>query len=375
MPVGDRRRRAAAPPATTSGSFLTASTPLTWLLASREVGDLIPLDLAGSGRRRLSSRGCRGLSKGGDRALVGRRRRRTCCPASDIAAVTLRALAITTTSSRATALPITSAREWCDVTFEYDGGAGAGHVTGFDPYIQSPRPECVRGTLDREARAAGRCAGREPSGRREGSAVAFLALPRCTLRHGTAAHGCRSRTLRRVLRQGVDERGERRPHGSRRQSAGASTDSAAQPVESRSCRKVSIACATRSATASRASGSLSTAASASFVRKRISVEDGRHLHLAGHEELAEAGRVVYRRVLLRAATHRVVAVVFETLHGGVEHELRQAGALRPILVLSAVPYLRAGLRRMRRAVVVDGDEDVAINGRRRDERGSSGRRR
>ena len=35
--------------------------------------------------------------------------------------------------------------QWCDVTFEPDGGPGAGRVTGFDPYVQLPRSECVRG--------------------------------------------------------------------------------------------------------------------------------------------------------------------------------------------------------------------------------------
>jgi hypothetical protein len=70
----------------------------------------------------------------------------------------------------------------------------------------------------------------------------------------------------------------------------------------------------------------------------------------------------YRRVLLRATTYGVVAVVFEALHGGFEDELRQAAAPVTIPVLSAVPYLRARRLRMGRAVVVDGDEDVAING-------------
>ncbi|MDI6857664.1 MAG: hypothetical protein QME71_05045 [Dehalococcoidia bacterium] len=38
---------------------------------------------------------------------------------------------------------------WCDIDFAMDGaGPGIGHATGFDPNIQLPRKECVRGTAD-----------------------------------------------------------------------------------------------------------------------------------------------------------------------------------------------------------------------------------
>lgn len=38
---------------------------------------------------------------------------------------------------------------WCDIDFAMDGtGPGVGHATGFDPHLQLPRKECVRGTAD-----------------------------------------------------------------------------------------------------------------------------------------------------------------------------------------------------------------------------------
>lgn len=38
---------------------------------------------------------------------------------------------------------------WCDIDFAVDGGGpGIGHATGFSPYLQPPRKECVRGTAD-----------------------------------------------------------------------------------------------------------------------------------------------------------------------------------------------------------------------------------
>jgi len=114
---------------------------------SRDKGSLVPLDLAGSGLEGYQgaiAAGCRkeetGVWSVGD--VVG------VLSGFDLAATTLQALTDHYNFESGDGVADYLGPQWCDVTFEYDGGAGAGHVTGFDPYVQSPRPECVRGTLD-----------------------------------------------------------------------------------------------------------------------------------------------------------------------------------------------------------------------------------
>ena len=113
---------------------------------SRENSDLLPLDLIGDGLegyQRAVAGGCRkeetGVWSVGDVVPV---------LSGDGAAATLQALSDHYNFETGDGAADYLGPEWCDVTFEYDGGAGAGHVTGFDPYVQSPRSECVRGTLD-----------------------------------------------------------------------------------------------------------------------------------------------------------------------------------------------------------------------------------
>ena len=112
---------------------------------SRDKGDLVPLDLAGSGVKGYQAAltaGCRknetGVWSVGD--VVG------VLSGADLAAATLRAVADHYSFESGDGTADYLGLEWCDVTFQYDGGAGAGHVTGFDPYTKSPRPECVRPT-------------------------------------------------------------------------------------------------------------------------------------------------------------------------------------------------------------------------------------
>jgi hypothetical protein len=141
---------------------------------SQEIGALIPLDLAGrgvEGYQAAVATGCRkeetGLWSVGD--VVNS------LPAdSSIAAVTLRALEDYYNFETGDGVADYLGPQWCDVTFEYDGGPGAGRVTGFDPYTQSPRPECVRGSEE----GAGRLFVVPAVGRpeREGGAVRIIGL-------------------------------------------------------------------------------------------------------------------------------------------------------------------------------------------------------
>ena len=118
------------------------------LSGSRESGDLLPLDLTGAGLKGYQgavAAGCRkeetGVWSVGDVVPV--------LPADgDVAAATLQGLSDHYNFETGDGAADYLGPNWCDVTFEYDGGQGAGHVTGFDPYVQSPRGECVRGTLD-----------------------------------------------------------------------------------------------------------------------------------------------------------------------------------------------------------------------------------
>jgi hypothetical protein len=113
---------------------------------SRDNGALLPLDLAGSGLAGYQgavAAGCRKEETG--RWSVGD----VVTPLSgegDVAAMTLQALNDYYNFETGDGVADYLGPQWCDITFEYDGGAGAGHITGFDPYVQSPRSECVRGT-------------------------------------------------------------------------------------------------------------------------------------------------------------------------------------------------------------------------------------
>lgn len=114
--------------------------------AGRENGTLLPLDLAGSGvggYRAALAAGCRkeetGLWSVGD--VVG-----SLSADGSIAATTLGALNDYYNFETGDGVADYLGPQWCDVTFEYDGGPGAGRITGFDPYVQPPRAECVRGS-------------------------------------------------------------------------------------------------------------------------------------------------------------------------------------------------------------------------------------
>jgi hypothetical protein len=115
---------------------------------SHEEGALLPLDLTGSGLSGYETAiaaGCRkeetGVWSVGDpvRFLAG---------GSDVAEATLRALTNHYQFESADGQADYLGPLWCDVTFADDSGAGAGHITGFNPYTQQPRSECVQGSLD-----------------------------------------------------------------------------------------------------------------------------------------------------------------------------------------------------------------------------------
>jgi hypothetical protein len=118
------------------------------LVGGGENGDLLPLDLTGSGLEGYQSAvaaGCRkeetGVWSVGD--VVS-----TLPAGREFADATLQALSDHYNFETGDGVADYLGPVWCDATFEYDGGAGAGHITGFDPYLQSPRSECVRGTFD-----------------------------------------------------------------------------------------------------------------------------------------------------------------------------------------------------------------------------------
>jgi len=110
-------------------------------------GDLVPLDLtrAGiSGYERAIAAGCRkeetGVWSVGDSAGV--------LPGgADTAAATLRALEDHYVFESGDGVSDYLGLDWCDITFQNDAD-GLGQISGFNPYVQIPRAECVRGTLD-----------------------------------------------------------------------------------------------------------------------------------------------------------------------------------------------------------------------------------
>ncbi len=115
---------------------------------SGDGGTLVPLDLAGGGvaaYEQMVAAGCRkeetGIWSAGDVVHL-------LPPGNEADQATLRALIVHYQFESGDGTADYLGNEWCDVTFAPDGGAGAGHVTGFDPYAQPPRTECVRGSGD-----------------------------------------------------------------------------------------------------------------------------------------------------------------------------------------------------------------------------------
>jgi hypothetical protein len=115
-------------------------------VGSRDNGSLLPLDLAGSGLagyQKAIAAGCRKEETG--RWSVGD----VVTPLGgegDVAATTLQALNDYYNFETGDGVADYLGPQWCDITFEPDGGVGAGHITGFDPSVQLPRVECVRGS-------------------------------------------------------------------------------------------------------------------------------------------------------------------------------------------------------------------------------------
>ena len=113
---------------------------------SRDTGSLLPLDLAGSGLAGYQTAvvsGCRTEETG--RWSVGD----VVTPLDgegDVAATTLQAMNDYYNFETGDGVGDYLGPQWCDIIFENDGGAGAGRITGFDPYVQLPRSECIRGT-------------------------------------------------------------------------------------------------------------------------------------------------------------------------------------------------------------------------------------
>jgi hypothetical protein len=110
---------------------------------SGDGGTLVPLDLKGAGvagYEKMLSAGCRK----GDTGTWSAGEAVRLLPLGDqAAAATMRAVTVHYQFEAADGTADYLSNQWCDVTFAADGT-----VTGFDPYVQSPREECVRGSGD-----------------------------------------------------------------------------------------------------------------------------------------------------------------------------------------------------------------------------------
>lgn len=113
---------------------------------SQDGGSFVPLDLAGGGvadYEKTIAAGCRkedtGIWSVGD--VV-----RLLPSGNEAAQATLRALIVHFGFESGDGTADYLGPTWCDVTSEPDGGADAGRITGFNPYTQPPRSECVRGS-------------------------------------------------------------------------------------------------------------------------------------------------------------------------------------------------------------------------------------
>jgi hypothetical protein len=117
--------------------------------APRGPGDFLPLDLSGTGiagYEEAIARGCRadeaGVWSAGDVS-------RLLPSGSDVVSSTLQALNDHYSFESADGVADYLSLKWCDVDFQLDGeDPGVGHTVGFSPYLQTPRSECIRGTLD-----------------------------------------------------------------------------------------------------------------------------------------------------------------------------------------------------------------------------------
>jgi hypothetical protein len=112
-------------------------------------GDFVALDLARSGvggYQQAIAAGCRKQETGvwsvGDVTSFLQN-------GAEVSTATLDALTVHYDFESADGVADYMGLEWCDVAFQRDeDGPGIGHAIGFNPYVQIPRRECVRGSLD-----------------------------------------------------------------------------------------------------------------------------------------------------------------------------------------------------------------------------------
>lgn len=117
--------------------------------APRLPGDFLPLDFDGTGMEGFYERiagGCKASEQSvrseGDVAMALR-------SDSDASRLALRGLSEHYAHELGDGIADYLNFAWCDIDFAMDSaGPGIGHATGFDPHLQLPRKECVRGTAD-----------------------------------------------------------------------------------------------------------------------------------------------------------------------------------------------------------------------------------
>ncbi len=110
---------------------------------SGDGGTLIPLDLKGAGIAGYEKTLAAGCQKEDTGTWSAGETVHLLPPGDEAAQATLRAVTVHYQFESADGTEDYLGNQWCDATFASDGS-----ITGFNPYVQSPRDECVRGSGD-----------------------------------------------------------------------------------------------------------------------------------------------------------------------------------------------------------------------------------
>lgn len=122
---------------------------LNFLTEFAAIGDVLPLDLMGGGIPDYEEALRHGCREAETRTVSTDDLVTTLPSGTEIAGITLEALSHYYSFESGDGFEDYLNYGWCDVTFEPDSNSsGMGHTTGFSPYLQPPRKECIRGTLE-----------------------------------------------------------------------------------------------------------------------------------------------------------------------------------------------------------------------------------
>jgi hypothetical protein len=117
--------------------------------APQRPGDFLPLDFDGTGIDGYYQEIAAGCEAGVENVRSAGDVNSVLASGNEVSRSTLQALTEHYSHEVADGVADYLSLDWCDVDFVTDGdGPGIGHTTGFSPYLQLPRKECVSGPPD-----------------------------------------------------------------------------------------------------------------------------------------------------------------------------------------------------------------------------------